>query len=113
MPRNSRRLLMIIALLPFVAAGASLPQTAYAQTAQSGKCVAPLPPAPGENRNDQDKNQDLSQKLDTCNGELKAPPVGDGKMVEPAPVIRVPFLRTDVHDLDGLAIVGDHLFGRA
>jgi anion-transporting ArsA/GET3 family ATPase len=30
--------------------------------------------------------------------------------VAPAPVIRVPFLRTDVHDLDGLAEVGEHLF---
>ena len=38
---------------------------------------------------------------------------GLAQMVEPAPVIRVPFLRTDVHDLDGLAIVGDHLFDRA
>lgn len=33
--------------------------------------------------------------------------------VDPAPVVRVPFLRTDVHDLDGLGLVGDHLFGRA
>ncbi len=32
--------------------------------------------------------------------------------VEPAPVVRVPFLPTDVHDLDGLGLVGDHLFGR-
>jgi anion-transporting ArsA/GET3 family ATPase len=38
---------------------------------------------------------------------------GLAQMVEPAPVIRVPFLRTDVHDLEGLAIVGDHLFRRA
>ena len=30
--------------------------------------------------------------------------------VAPAPVIRVPFLRTDVHDLDGLSEVGEHLF---
>ena len=27
--------------------------------------------------------------------------------VAPAPVVRVPFLRTDVHDLDGLAEIGD------
>ncbi len=33
--------------------------------------------------------------------------------VAPAPVIRVPFLRSDVHDLTGLGLVGDHLFGRA
>jgi anion-transporting ArsA/GET3 family ATPase len=32
--------------------------------------------------------------------------------VAPAPVVRVPFLQTDVHDLDGLAEVGRHLFGR-
>jgi anion-transporting ArsA/GET3 family ATPase len=37
---------------------------------------------------------------------------GLAQMVAPAPVIRVPFLRTDVHDLTGLALVGDHLFGR-
>jgi anion-transporting ArsA/GET3 family ATPase len=30
--------------------------------------------------------------------------------VRPAPVIRVPFLDTDVHDLDGLAEVATHLF---
>jgi anion-transporting ArsA/GET3 family ATPase len=30
--------------------------------------------------------------------------------VAPAPVIRVPFLRTDVHDLAGLSEVGEHLF---
>lgn len=33
--------------------------------------------------------------------------------VAPAPVVRVPFLRTDVHDLAGLEEVGDHLFDRA
>ncbi len=31
--------------------------------------------------------------------------------VAPAPVARVPFLADDVHDLDGLAAVADHLFG--
>ena len=30
-----------------------------------------------------------------------------------SPLGKVPFLRTDVHDLTGLALVGDHLFGRA
>ena len=30
--------------------------------------------------------------------------------VAPAPVVRVPFLPTDVHDLDGLALIGAHLF---
>jgi anion-transporting ArsA/GET3 family ATPase len=31
--------------------------------------------------------------------------------VHPAPVGRVPLLGTDVHDLDGLGLVADHLFG--
>jgi anion-transporting ArsA/GET3 family ATPase len=35
------------------------------------------------------------------------------EQVAPAPVVRVPFLRSDVHDLDGLALVGDHLFDRS
>ena len=34
---------------------------------------------------------------------------GLAERVAPAPVIRVPFLRTDVHDLDGLSEVGNHL----
>ena len=38
---------------------------------------------------------------------------GLAEQVDPAPIIRVPFLRSDVHDLTGLALVGDHLFGRA
>lgn len=37
---------------------------------------------------------------------------GLAQMVAPSPVVRVPFLRTDVHDLAGLAVIGDHLFGR-
>ena len=32
--------------------------------------------------------------------------------VAPAPVIRVPFLATDVHDLDGLGAIGWYLFPR-
>ena len=35
---------------------------------------------------------------------------GLAELVAPASVIRVPFLRTDVHDLDGLSEVGEHLF---
>ncbi len=31
--------------------------------------------------------------------------------VAPAPVVRVPFLADDVHDLDGLTEIGRHLFG--
>jgi anion-transporting ArsA/GET3 family ATPase len=33
--------------------------------------------------------------------------------VEPAPVLRVPFLADDVHDVDTLEQVAGHLFGRA
>jgi anion-transporting ArsA/GET3 family ATPase len=35
---------------------------------------------------------------------------GLAEEVAPAPVVRVPFLRSDVHDLDGLAEVAGHLF---
>jgi anion-transporting ArsA/GET3 family ATPase len=35
------------------------------------------------------------------------------RRVHPAPVAKVPFLATDVHDLDGLAEVGAYLFGPA
>lgn len=38
---------------------------------------------------------------------------GLAELVSPAPMVRVPFLRSDVHDLDGLALVADHLFERA
>lgn len=38
---------------------------------------------------------------------------GLADQVAPAPVIRVPFLRSDVHDLAGLDLVADQLFGRA
>ncbi|HVN52563.1 MAG TPA: ArsA-related P-loop ATPase [Acidimicrobiales bacterium] len=37
---------------------------------------------------------------------------GLAERVAPAPVVRVPFLHSDVHDLDGLAEVGAHLFPR-
>jgi anion-transporting ArsA/GET3 family ATPase len=33
--------------------------------------------------------------------------------VAPAPVARVPFLADDVHDLEGLAVIADHLFGQS
>lgn len=36
--------------------------------------------------------------------------VGLAEQVAPAPVARVPYLRSDVHDLDGLAEIGAHLF---
>ena len=35
---------------------------------------------------------------------------GLGAKVAPAPVVLVPFLPTDVHDLDGLGEIGKHLF---
>jgi anion-transporting ArsA/GET3 family ATPase len=42
--------------------------------------------------------------------EFLGPLLGE---VEGAAVVRVPFLRDDVHDLEGLAAVGEHLVGRA
>ncbi len=38
---------------------------------------------------------------------------GLADQVAPAPVVRVPFLRSDVHDLGGLSEVADELFARA
>ncbi len=38
---------------------------------------------------------------------------GLAESVAPAPLARVPFLRSDVHDLEGMSLVADHLFGRA
>ena len=35
---------------------------------------------------------------------------GLAEQVAPAPVVRVPFLRSDVHDLDGLRRIGAELF---
>ena len=35
---------------------------------------------------------------------------GLAERVAPAPIIRIPFLRSDVHDLEGLTEVGTHLF---
>jgi anion-transporting ArsA/GET3 family ATPase len=35
---------------------------------------------------------------------------GLARTVEPAPVVRVPYLSSDVHDLDGLAAVASHLY---
>ena len=37
---------------------------------------------------------------------------GLASVVAPAPVVRVPFLSTDVHDLTGLELVASHLLGR-
>ena len=37
---------------------------------------------------------------------------GLAEQVAPAPVVRVPFLRSDVHDLDGLDEIASHLFDR-
>jgi hypothetical protein len=36
---------------------------------------------------------------------------GLADQVAPAPVVTVPFLPTDVHDLQGLAAIATHLFG--
>jgi anion-transporting ArsA/GET3 family ATPase len=51
---------------------------------------------------------DLQQVARNEEGHL----AGLAGKVAPAPVIRVPFLDTDVHDLDGLAEIGRHLFPR-
>jgi hypothetical protein len=59
-----------------------LPQSpGMAQTQPRDRCAAPSPRSPAGERDP----QALVEKLDECNGELKAPPVGDGAIVEPAP----------------------------
>ena len=59
-----------------------------------GFIVSPTPgnaQAPREDCTPQDndgvgkQDRSLTEKLDKCNGELKAPGVGDDEMVEPAP----------------------------
>ena len=44
--------------------------------------------------------------------EEEAHVAGLADRVAPAPVVRVPFLHSDVHDLGGLAEIGGHLFPR-
>jgi anion-transporting ArsA/GET3 family ATPase len=46
----------------------------------------------------------------TVSNREEAHLAGLADKVSPAPVVRVPFLQTDVHDLDGLAEVGRYLF---
>ncbi|MDX3924337.1 MAG: hypothetical protein QHC90_00845 [Shinella sp.] len=51
--------------------------------ADSGKCAAPA--TPPQNGSATDRSQNLTRKLDDCNGVLKPPPTGDPEMVEPGP----------------------------
>jgi anion-transporting ArsA/GET3 family ATPase len=51
---------------------------------------------------------DLRQVAAREEAELR----GLAERVAPAPLVRVPVLRSDVHDLDGLAEVAGHIFGR-
>ncbi|MCJ9750664.1 hypothetical protein MOV61_08020 [Neorhizobium sp. BETTINA12A] len=82
MPTTPKKFKLLFVLLPLVATVLSLPSVASAQ-APPGKCVAPSQPNHGHGS--AGSPQDLSKKLDDCNGELKAPSVGDAEMVEPAP----------------------------
>jgi anion-transporting ArsA/GET3 family ATPase len=50
---------------------------------------------------------DLRQVAGREEDELR----GLAERVAPAPLVRVPVLRSDVHDLDGLAEVAGHIFG--
>jgi anion-transporting ArsA/GET3 family ATPase len=49
---------------------------------------------------------DFRQMADQEEGEL----VGLAEQIAPAPIVRVPFLADDVHDLGTLAEIGSHLF---
>ena len=70
---------------------------------------SPLPDAP--------EGSDLAALLDCLRGLDAAADADEAavtplvRQVAPAPVARVPLLDSDVHDLDGLAIVTDQLFG--
>ncbi|MBB4195667.1 hypothetical protein GGE45_005728 [Rhizobium aethiopicum] len=82
MPTTSRKFKRLLSALSLAVAVLTLPLQANAQ-APPDKCVAPSQPNQG--RDSTDDHQDLSKKLDECNGELRPPPVGDTEMVEPAP----------------------------
>ncbi|ARO24821.1 hypothetical protein CO659_18190 [Rhizobium sp. S9] len=82
MPTTSRKFKRLLSALSLAVAILPLPLQANAQ-APPDKCVAP--PQPNQGRGSTDDHQDLSKKLDECNGELRPPPVGDAEMVEPAP----------------------------
>ncbi|PDT31066.1 hypothetical protein CO660_06440 [Rhizobium sp. L9] len=82
MPSTSRKFKRLLTVLSLAVAILSLPLQANAQ-APPDKCVAPSQPNQGGGS--ADDHQDLSKKLDDCNGELRPPPIGDAEMVEPAP----------------------------
>ncbi|MBX4906002.1 MULTISPECIES: hypothetical protein [Rhizobium] len=82
MPTTSREFKRLLSALSLAVAILPLPLQANAQ-APPDKCVAPS--QPNQSRGSADDHQDLSKKLDECNGELRPPPVGDAEMVEPAP----------------------------
>jgi hypothetical protein len=70
-------------LLAFLAILA-LDEPVRAQAPSQQDCRMPAAPSQQQPGAAQD-GADHSRKLDTCNGVLDAPSVGDGEMVEPAP----------------------------
>ncbi|WP_162894662.1 hypothetical protein [Rhizobium terrae] len=98
------RLAAFSILLPM--ATAVLPSTSLGQ-APADRCTAPTPSQPGQNDGSAEKRRDSVGQLDACDGELKAPSVGDGGMVEPAPetgpsrVIRPGTLPPDTNPSNG------------
>lgn len=72
-----------------------LPQSGFAQERRSanGDCAVP----DDQSRDGSETNgENLSRKLDRCNGELRAPGVGDGELVQPAPPVgNTPVIRPD------------------
>jgi hypothetical protein len=77
-----------------IAAGVSLiavsffaPQSGFAEERRpaNGDCAVPDDSQP--RYRSESNGQNLSRKLDRCNGELKAPDVGDSDLVEPAPPV--------------------------
>ncbi|WP_434710387.1 hypothetical protein NMA58_12770 [Rhizobium sp. YTUHZ045] len=82
MPTTSRKFKRLLSALSLALAILPLSLQANAQ-APPDKCVAPS--QSNQDRDSADDHQDLSKKLDDCNGELRPPPIGDTEMVEPAP----------------------------
>ncbi|AYD04693.1 hypothetical protein [Neorhizobium sp. NCHU2750] len=82
MTNKTKTWIAVLAATSLVSVLAQLP--AAAQTPAQSDCTA-RPPSSSEANRKAEKMPDLSDKLDKCNGELKAPPVGDGDIIEPAP----------------------------
>ncbi|OHV84942.1 hypothetical protein [Rhizobium sp. LCM 4573] len=94
--RQRDRFRIAAAALLIAVSGLFAAQSGFAEERRpaNGDCAAPPDSRPQDRS--QRNGRNLSQKLDRCNGELKAPDVGDSDLVEPAPSIgNTPVIRPD------------------